>query len=80
MSPDAGKPIAALVAGEQQLEMLAAVNEALDAAVDLAQPHRTAAHCLTAHAMLAIALEHPGRAGWAADRLRRLAHEWRAER
>jgi hypothetical protein len=59
------------------LDVLAAADTALDAALDLHQPRQTAARCLTVSATLSVAVDHPGRAEWAADRLRRLAQEWR---
>jgi hypothetical protein len=77
-----GKPIGAVVSDQSQLDaadVLAACNAALDAAVDLAQPHRSTAHCLTISATIAVAVAHPARSSWAADRLRRFEQQWRAE-
>ncbi len=59
------------------LDVLAAMNEALEACIDLGRPRHTTARCLTAQATLAVAVRHPARAEWAGDQLRRLAQEWR---
>lgn len=58
-------------------EVLAASSAALGEAINLATPHQSTGRCLTVAATLNVAVEHPERAGWAADRLRQLAHEWR---
>ncbi len=63
--------------GRVALEVLAAVNEALEAAIDLSRPRHTTARALSVQATLSVALRHPARAGWAAGRLRQLAAEWR---
>jgi hypothetical protein len=61
-------------------EVLAAASEALEEAINLATPHQSTGRCLTVSSVVNVAVCHPERAGWAADRLRQLAHEWQAGR
>ncbi len=79
LSPDERAAVARLLE-MTALDLLTACNEALDAAIDLSRPQHTTARCLSAQSALAVALKHPERAEWAANRLRQLAADWRADR
>ena len=75
---DSSKPIVPPCDGDDDmaLELLDAAAAALDAAVDLEQPRRTTARCLTVAATLNVVVVHPRRRGWVVERLRHLASQW----
>ncbi len=62
---------------EDWRELVAAVAAALEEAIDLNAPHRTAARCLTAASIVKVASEHPARVEWATSALRQLVQSWR---
>jgi hypothetical protein len=75
------EPSGAMVSDQQQNAAalaLEAIATALEAAVDLSQPHRTTVRCLTISARVSAARTHGPE--WLAGSLDRLVHEWRIER
>lgn len=73
---DNGKPTVPLQTSDGAIEALQAVAAALEAAVDLAQPHRSTGRCLTIAARVRVAADHPERAPMLLASLGQLADEW----
>jgi hypothetical protein len=64
---------------EDWRELVQAIAAALEEAIDLNAPHRTAARCLTAASIIKVISEHPARLEWAVNALRQLVQSWQGD-